>query len=478
MLTHYFHSSARWLVVLLLVAPWSDAAEPLKGSSALFDYVKQPDPNYQWRIEARREGNPSTTFVVKLTSQAWRTNADVDRAVWEHWLLIVKPSKVTTDRAFLFITGGSNGSSPPAKPDATTSRIAEATGSVVAELRMVPNQPLVFHQDGMPRKEDDLIGYAWNQYVNTGDPSWLPRLPMVKSAVRAMDCIQELMASKEAGELAIEKFVVAGGSKRGWTTWMTGASDPRVEAIVPIVIDVLNVEPSMRHHAGVYGFWAEAIGDYVHHGITRQWGNPRIREIYAIEDPFCHLDRLTMPKYIVNSAGDQFFCPDSSKFYFDELRGEKHLRYVPNSDHSLRNSDAVESVAAFYHLILTGQPRPQIEWTFSEDGSIRATTKSSPTQVKLWRATNPTSRDFRLKTIGPAYASEELKAEADGSYVGRIDTSAPGWTAFFIEMTFSAGAPIPLKLTTAVRVLPDTLPHANADPTKVPYEREAQGTGG
>ena len=67
------------------------------------------------------------------------------------------------------IGGGSNDSGPPDRPDDTTLRIARATNSVVAELRMVPNQPLVFHGDGTPRKEDDLIGYGWDQYLKTGD---------------------------------------------------------------------------------------------------------------------------------------------------------------------------------------------------------------------------------------------------------------------------------------------------------------------
>ena len=58
-----------------------------------------------------------------------------------------------------------------------------------------------------------------------------------------------------------------------------------------------------------------------------------------------------MPKFIINASGDQFFLPDSSQFYFDELPGVRYLRYVPNADHSLKGSDATESLLACYNAI-------------------------------------------------------------------------------------------------------------------------------
>lgn len=58
----------------------------------------------------------------------------------------------------------------------------------------------------------------------------------------------------------------------------------------------------------------------------------------------------------------------------------------------------------------------------------------------------------------------------DGVYVGKIDPPAKGWSAFFIELTFDTGASFPLKLTTAVRVLPDKLPYADLEPATAPLE--------
>ena len=57
-----------------------------------------------------------------------------------------------------------------------------------------------------------------------------------------------------------------------------------------------------------------------------------------------------------------------------------------------------------------------------------------------------------------------------GVFVGKIDPPEAGWTAFFVELTFDVGQSFPLKLSTAVRILPDTLPFADLDPAKATLE--------
>jgi len=422
-------------------------------------YIGKPDPSYSWKVVHTVAGDGYTAYVVDLKSQTWRTPEEVDRTLWEHWLTIVKPERVNSSKAMLFIGGGGNGKDAPQKPSDMIVKLALGTGSVVAELGMVPNQPLEFHQDGQKRKEDDLIAYTWVKLMQSGDPTWTARMPMVKSAVRALDTIQALLASDEGGQQKIDGFVIAGGSKRGWTTWLTGAVDKRVVAIVPIVIDVLNVRRSMDHHHAAYGFWAPAVGDYVRHKVFDKRDAPEYAALLAIEDPYSYIDRLTMPKFIVNAAGDEFFVPDSSQFYFAELKGEKYLRYVPNASHSLNGSDALESVMAFYNAVLTNKPRPQFSWSFVDEGQIRVTTREKPLAVKLWQATNHKARDFRLQTLGPKYTSVDVGEASGGEYIAHVARPAEGWTAYFVELTFDSGFRFPFKFTTAVRVTPDTLPH-------------------
>jgi PhoPQ-activated pathogenicity-related protein len=449
------------LVLCALALP-AAAEDALPKKTPLDDYLARPEPTYAWKLVKTVPGNGVTSYILDLKSQTWRSTPEVDRPVWQHWLTITRPDQVTSDTALLSIGGGRNGDAAPTAASGDALDRARRSGTVVVALGQVPNQPLVFNQDGKERSEDDLLAYCHIKFIETGDATWVARLPMVKSAVKAMDAATEFLASTEGGKIAIKSFVVAGGSKRGWTTWLTGAVDPRVKAIIPIVIDVVNVRPSMMNHYAAYGFWAPAVGNYAkQHRVMDRWDSPRMAELNRIEDPYFYRDRLTLPKYIVNAAGDQYFTPDSSKFYFDDLKGPKYLRYVPNGDHSLRGTDAGDSILAFYRAIVEGKPLPKFQWKMEKDGSITVETETKPKEVNLWQATNSKARDFRLLTIGKAYRSSPLKADDRGVYVGRVGKPESGWTAFFVEVVFDSGdEKAPYKFTTQVQVVPDVLPHS------------------
>jgi PhoPQ-activated pathogenicity-related protein len=429
--------------------------------NALERHVRAPDTAYAYHLVKTLEGDGYRAHVLEMTSQSWRTPEEVDRTVWKHWVTIVVPRSVRHRTALLFVSGGRSTTPAPAEPNPVIARIAAATGAVGVYLQQVPNQPLTFTGEGVPRREDALMAYAWDRYLRSGDATWLPRLPMTKSVVRAMDTVVDFCATQVGGGLSIESFVVAGSSKRGWTTWTTAVVDPRVVAIVPMVIDLLNVETSFRHHYRAYGFWSPAVEEYVALHILDWFGTREFHALQEIEDPYSYRDGLTLPKLIVNATGDPLFLPDSSRFYFDKLKGEKHLRYVPNADHSLDGTDAFDSLLAFFREIVDGVPRPELSWRFEGRTAIRVWTgtKRRPSEVRLWKASNPDARDFRLETIGPQWTATLLEPHADGVYLGRVEQPARGWTAFFVEMTYPGAGNEPLKLTTAVRVVPDTLPH-------------------
>jgi PhoPQ-activated pathogenicity-related protein len=439
------------------------AAELRKATyerTALDDYVAAPDTNYAYHLVSTSKGKNHTTYILEMTSQAWLTTNEVDRPLWKHWLNIVRPNEVSNTNGLLFISGGANGGNPPKSPDDMLVQIAVSTKSVLAELKMVPNQPLVFAGETEGRKEDSLIAYTWDKFLRTGDPKWPARLPMTKAAVRAMDTVTAFCATPEGGKVEVSGFVIAGGSKRGWTTWTTAAVDKRVVAIVPIVIDVLNMVPSMQHHYAAYGFWAPSVGNYSAFHIMDWMGTPENHALLKIEEPYSYRQRFTMPKLLINACGDQFFLPDSSQFYFADLPGVKYLRYVPNADHGLKGTDAYQSLTTFYMAMLNHFHLPEFSWTLEGDDAIRVNTKDKPNSAVLWQATNPDARDFRLETFGPKWQNEMLDIQGKSSFAAKVPKPAKGWTAFFVELAFPSSKETPdFKFTTQVRVVPDVLPY-------------------
>jgi PhoPQ-activated pathogenicity-related protein len=363
MLAHFALRRAALLLVLLPSLFAADHARHGRTETALDRYVAQPDASFSWKKIGEMSDDSGTAYILDLVSQNWLTPAEVSRTEWRHWLTIIKPANLEHSTALLFISGGANRPGNPPRPSRELIDIAKATRSVVVDLRMVPNQTLMFHGDGKERNEDDLIAYTWVQYLKTGDERWPARLPMTKAVGprhgRHHGVSRELR--RAAARRSTRSWSPA-ARKRGWTAWTVAAVDRRVVGLAPIVIDVLNIEASIKHHYRAYGFYAPAVGDYVRHGVLEWHDTPEAKALYEIEDPFAYRDRLTLPKLMINAAGDQFFLPDSSRFYFADLPGPKFLRYIPNTDHGLKNTDAYRTLASWHHALLTRAPLPEFTW--------------------------------------------------------------------------------------------------------------------
>ena len=163
---------------LLLGAAWLGAGFPTLGpspslaeeSTALDRYVAMPDPNYRYELIDTIPQEGCTGYVLEMTSQQWRSAAEIDRPYWTHWLTVIEPQEVKTRTGVLVISGGSNRSKPPRRINPLAALLAAITGSVVSELRMVPNQPLTFAGETRQRTEDAIIAYSWDKFLMIPGP--------------------------------------------------------------------------------------------------------------------------------------------------------------------------------------------------------------------------------------------------------------------------------------------------------------------
>lgn len=423
----------------------------------LKEYVERPDPAYGIAsTDLVSDANGVKTYLVTFDSLSWRTSVDVDRSIWSHTLKISVPEVLRSHTGLLIINGGSNSFFEDyvlQNPEGMSEEMAAVTGTVVSELQMIPNQPLKFGGDGEGRVEDDLIAYSWIKYILSGDPEWVAQFPMTKASVMGMNVIEEV-AKAQAG-VDLDGFVVAGASKRGWTSWLVAAIDDRVKGVVPIVIDVVNMIPSMKHHFASYGFWSEQVWDYESQGVFDYLDLPQIQNLAELIDPIYRIDQLQMPKFILNAANDEFFLPDSSQFYLDQLQGPTWLRYVPNSGHRVNNFDAFNSMIIFYESVIHQTPMPTLDWHRSNDWNVNVVVTGDAAAITVWEIERSADRDFRFRPSPDRrfYSPRTIPIEEDGTYNIDVIPPAPGsWKGYFVEVQFMEGPLGYLKLTTDVKV--------------------------
>lgn len=442
--------------------------EAISQATPLDDYIDSADPSYEYTHVQTINRVGYSGYVLEMTSQTWRSPSEVDRTLWKHWVTIVVPATYpiipVREKALMVVVGADNDDPYDAAVVDYLAPIALAEQAVVIAVEMVPNQPLLFADQSAPRSSDAIIAYSWDKYFTTNDPTWIAQLPMTKSVVRAMDSVQDFCDNLPA-PITITDFVVSGASKHGWTTWLSAIVDNRVSGIIPIVIDLLNLDASFKHHFAAYGFWAPAVSDYEDAGIFTHINSPEMDDLISIIDPYQYRDQVTIPRFIVNSAGDEFFLPDSSNLYYANLppigsrTGGKYLRYIPNAGHSLNSTATVETLSMYFHAVLSGVALPQFAWSFAPDGTIEVQAGSQqPSSVKLWQATNPDKRDFRYSEIGNSWTSSNLNDQGGGRYIGAISEPPNGWTAYFVEVSYPSSGLFDYTFTTDIRVAPTFLP--------------------
>ena len=383
-------------------------------------YLARPEPKNSFKVTA----STTTRDEIELTSQTWQ---GID---WKHQILLQKTANpVAKGVGVLFITG--DGPRPGDYRDLAL--VAGATQLPVAILFNIPNQPIY----GM--KEDDLIAHTFEQYLATGDATWPLLFPMAKSAIKAMDAV---VAATRGTDNPITQFVVTGASKRGWTTWLVGASrDPRVIGIAPMVIDTLDMPTQMKHQIDTWGDYSVQIQDYTRRGLQKNLADSGPKSLSSLVDPFVYRNRIRIPVLMVNGANDPYWVTDATSQYWNRLGMPKSLVSVPNAGHDLGNKvTAVETIGAFAKARAVNRPFPRLDvaWDFSDKAHTKGVIKvrardGVPASVNVWTV-SADNKDFRPekweKSEGPT-AGERFEFRVDGSSMKN--------RAIFLEARYSTG---------------------------------------
>lgn len=430
-----------------------ETAIPIKADphAALKTYVDAPDDSYAWTVRRSGSMNGTDYAELALTSQTWRETP------WRHQLFVIYPSTIAPDckHAFLFIGGGSwrdslahapgEGEGLPGEAP-LFARLAEEMQTPVAVLMQVPFQPMY---EG--KKEDELIAYTFEQFLRTREGDWPLLLPMTKAAVKAMDATTEHAAKRD---LKIETFTVSGASKRGWTTWLTGAVDERATHIAPMVIDVLNMQEQMKLHLDSWGKYSQMIQPYTNRGLQKALESELGHSLRQVVDPFAYLDDLTEPKLVVLGTNDPYWPVNAANLYFDALQGPKYLLYIPNAGHGLIDGDASRvfgGVLAFHRAARGDAELPQWNWKHAdadEKATIDLTWEDKPLAVRVWRAES-TDRDFRDEK----WKAVDVQNFGDAGTKVELARPTAGYAAAFAEVEYPGVSIFPARFSTTMKVL-------------------------
>jgi PhoPQ-activated pathogenicity-related protein len=384
----------------------------------LTSFVHDVGPDYKWEITSTSDAGGVKTYELKMVSQVWHG------ITWTHRVLVCRPDQPKyPDFCALFNTGGEGGEN---KLLATMA--AARTGATFAVIEDEPNQPLF---GGLT--EDALVVYTWQKYLESGDETWLLHWAMTRAIMRAIDTVQAL--AKQENQPAVTRFLVCGASKRGWNSWLAGASqDPRIVAIAPMVIDTLNLPAQIPHQLAAYGKMSEQVADYSRTGMMQKLNTPEGKKLIALEDPYSYRDVLTLPKLLILGTNDRYWAQDALNIYWGDLKGPKWVSYTPNSGHGLEDRGHVLStLTAYIEANASGTRLARQRWEFTPIANgvnLKITSRAHIKSARLFHVTAAT-QDFR-----DSHWTSEPMTETDGAWSGHYNTPSTGYAATFGEATY------------------------------------------
>ena len=415
--------------------------------SELTDYVFKPDPSFSWKVADRTTTDQGAIYTLDVVSQTWH---DIK---WEHKLQIYVPKNVKPQATMVLWNEGG-------KPGLTSGflglQLSAKVNAPIAILFGIPNQPLYGG-----KTEDKLIAETFVRYLETQDGSWPLLFPMVKSIIRGMDALQAF--AKDEWHMNVENFLVAGASKRGWTTWLTAATgDKRVKAIAPLVIDTLDIPLQMKNQVLAFGKPSEMIAPYVERKLVPIPKTEAAQRLWFIIDPWSYRERLTMPKMIVNGTNDPYWPLDALNTYWDGLKGDKWVLYVPNAGHELRERDrdgktqtfptrALNTLSAFARSQVYDKPMPKLECSITCPPATECLDFNLQCSVKPLAAYRYTAvaktRDFRQ-----SYWQQTPLDLNDKKATCKIEPPKMGYSASLLDLEFDLDG-LKYDLSTTLRIL-------------------------
>lgn len=288
--------------------------------------------------------------------------------------------------------------------------------------------------------ESDLMGWAMQRMLETGDYTWYSYYPITKAYLRAITLFQEVL------EVARIRAVLLGCSKRGASVCIATGVDP--ERVAGVMTTCYSGGNALYLAALKFAQLGPGIGgpaeDRTGPGflpaseLLKILNNPVGLTALGLFDPYLWRDQIKSRYLVAIGTNDEFFGLGTEHGMQDDFMGDGAFLAIDNLNHTWVSEKhlAAWQMWLAYSFDQRTVPRLEVKSALQDDVlQVQALVDSDFTleAVTLYYAFNDSS-DWRF-----AFWLPEPMSPAGGSYSAQVDLKPDHGTAFYVEAKDSAG---------------------------------------
>ncbi|MGC8845491.1 MAG: protein kinase domain-containing protein [Candidatus Hydrogenedens sp.] len=451
--------------------------EPVDYSRVLSNFIKEYDNNYKFEVIEEKQGNGYKAYILDFTSQSWHPEKTAP-PVWRHWLTVIVPQQRVKDVGMLILTNGfSTLETPMSEIPPYFISLAVSSKSVVSVLEGFPRDNVGIYKTPtqiVHLEPAEFASWSFKQYFETHETSWIVFCPLVKSIVRAMDAVQELLLKNLRSEIPLKEFVLCSETPF-FVSWLVPPVDNRVIGLVSINTTGFHLEQQIKRmfmdEVELPKFFAE-IDDA---GLFPLLETEDGENLLKIIDPYYYREVLKIPKLIISMNNNQWqdmiflseqvlseipepvnwlVCPQlqlSREYAF--LPQQTFYNFTTSSNTNLRVYDFKDTIQVFYQRLLGQKNMPIFQWDFSAKGDCYIRVSEEIIECRLWYCSSD-RRGTLLQSQNKNWKYKILSESAEGIYRFTIPIQPQQYTAVFAEVIFPSLMGIHFPLTTDIHIIP------------------------